>query len=217
MERYLTKLMEAFRPFGDVLEVGFGPASKIIQKYQPRSHTILTLDSEATEWATKHGSVKIVPDVWQGVLPSLGVFDAIFFGIDPHGNALFQDMPRVRYSDLELDGFCKAAESADKTYVSRFLAELEQNGQITEEQREKMIERYKLKRLKAPEAMRSKEMLQFFKRCFLSHMRKGSRFSCLLKDDISPAEDLEFFNEVVLNPALDYKEEGRVVVIEKLI
>ena len=217
MEQYITQVIEALHPFGDVLEVGFGPSSKVIQKYLPRTHTIITLDPAVDGWGEKHPSVKVIHDEWEGALPSLGVFDAIFFGIDPHENPLFQKLPKFRYTDSELESFCESAKSADPIQLSRFLAELEQNGQITEEQFRKMVHKYGLKKGGLPPAIRSDQLAQFCKRCISFHTRKGSRISCFLKDFISPSLNREFFVEIVTNPALDYKEDGRVIVIERLV
>lgn len=209
MERYLSALIEALHPFGDVLEVGFGPSSFLIQKYHLESHTIISSDPAAADWAKNRPGVKVIDDIWQGALPSLGVFDTIYFGLDPIENQL---LIRFQYTDTELNDFCKGVE--DKKLLSRFLAELEQNGQITSEQREKLIRKYKLEHAKPPQAKRSNQMFLFLKQCLSMHMRKGSRFSCFLKSEF---DDPQFFNEIIVDPKLDYREEGRIIVIEKLV
>jgi hypothetical protein len=214
MEKYITALMEALHPFGDVLEVGFGAASKEIEKYQPQSHTIIVPDGqEALQWAKNHPSVRVIEDVWQSALPQLGVFDAIFFGVDPQASPLFERMAQIRYTDHNLALFCQEVAGADKKHISRFLAELEQNGQISAEQREAVVKKYHLTHEKPPAAKRSNEMLLFLKACLSSHMRKGSRYSCFLKSEL---DDSQFFNEIVVDPTLDYRENGRIIVIEKL-
>lgn len=204
----VQKIMQALRPFGDVLEVGFGSASKEIQKYHPRSHTILSTDSEALHWAEGHKSVKVIPEIWQGALPALGVFDTIYFGIDPVEHEF---LIRFEYTDEELDHFCRVV--VEKKHLSRFLAELEQNGQIRSDQKEKMIKKYHLSHEKPLAAKRSGEMVQFLKFCISQHMREGSRFSCFLKSEI---DDPKFFDEIVVDPFLDVKQDGLIIVIEKL-
>lgn len=206
--RYQEALIEALHPFGDVLEVGFGRSSSLIQKYHPRSHTIISADPKALEWSREFSSVKVIPDIWQGALSNLGVFDTIYFGIDPAEN---QFLLRFKYTDHDLESFCQ--QVVDKTPLSRFLSELEQNEQITSEQKEKMIRKYHLEEAKAPPFKRSDQMLQFLKMCLATHMRKGSRFACYLK---SPLNDPQFFNEIVVDPAVDYREDGRIITIEKL-
>lgn len=203
---YIKSLMKALKPFGDVLEVGFGEASKEIQKYHPRSHTLITRDEEAFEWAQSH-PVKIIDQIWQAALPALGVFDTIFFGlVDPI-------LPmQMHYTDAILIEFCNGVKN--KLALSKFLAELEQNGQITTEQKEEMIRRYKLTHEKPPLIKQAGQILPFLKMCIENHMKKGSRFSCYLKNEL---DDPQFFNEIVVNPMLDVQEDGRIIVIEKLL
>ncbi|MCO5575539.1 hypothetical protein L7F22_029340 [Adiantum nelumboides] len=71
---------------GDILNVGFGMGlvDTAIQSYQPASHTIIEAHPEvykrliASGWAEKP-NVNIIFGRWQDVLPSLGVYDGIFF------------------------------------------------------------------------------------------------------------------------------------------
>lgn len=202
------KLIRALHPFGDVLEVGFGAASKEIQKYHPRTHTILSNDPEAVSWAKNHASVKVIAEIWQSALPELGVFDTIFFGIDPIEAGF---LIRFQYADSDLDQLCSSV--GEKKYLSKFLAELERNGQITKEQKEKMIHKYGLKQASPPPVKRSGEMVQFLKACLSLHMKKGSRFSCALKTDL---DDPIFFDEIAVDPFLDVRLDGLILVIEKL-
>lgn len=82
---YMEACIDALKPSGDFLEIGFGLgyASTRIQKYPIKSHTIIESDpaviEKAKQWAKKYPNIKIVEGMWQEVLPSLGVFDAIFF------------------------------------------------------------------------------------------------------------------------------------------
>ena len=86
---YCEALIDTLRPFGDVLEVGFGHgyAADRIQTYKPKSHTLIIQDpdtvKEARSWAKKHANITIVEGSWQDKLPSLGTFDAIFFNDYP--------------------------------------------------------------------------------------------------------------------------------------
>lgn len=203
---FVKQLIEALHPFGDVLEVGFGQATKEIQKYHPRTHTIITKDVEAQDWAKNHHAI-VIDDVWQGALAALGVFDTIFFGqVDPI-------VPiQMEYTDSILDGFCSAVK--DKKAASKFLAELEQSGQITKKQKEKMIQKYGFTHEKPPVNKLAGQMLPFLKLCIEDHMREGSRFSCFLKQEL---DDPKFFDEIVVNPILDVREEGRILIIQKLV
>lgn len=82
---YMQACIDALKPSGDVLEIGFGCgyASDQIQTYQPRSHTIIEyhplVAAKAREWAKKQTNVTIVEDTWQNAMKRLGQFDAIFF------------------------------------------------------------------------------------------------------------------------------------------
>ncbi len=82
---YMIACIDALKPFGDVLEIGFGLgySAEHIQSYHPKSHTIVEFHPEvakrAREWARNFPHVTIVEDTWQNALQSLGLFDAIFF------------------------------------------------------------------------------------------------------------------------------------------
>lgn len=82
---YMHACIDALKPFGDVLEIGFGLgfSSERIQSYRPKSHTIIeyhpVVAARAREWAKRYPHVIIVEDTWQHALPKLGVFDCIFF------------------------------------------------------------------------------------------------------------------------------------------
>ncbi|HEY2810749.1 MAG TPA: hypothetical protein VGJ00_05120 [Rhabdochlamydiaceae bacterium] len=82
---YMQACINALRPFGDVLEVGFGCgySATHIQTYQPKSHTIIeyhpTIAERARFWAKDYSHVTIIEDTWQNALPKLGVYDCIFF------------------------------------------------------------------------------------------------------------------------------------------
>ena len=68
-----------------VLEVGFGCgySAERIQRARPRSHTIIECAEIVLErlrpWAAARPGVAVVEGTWQRTLPSLGVFDRIFF------------------------------------------------------------------------------------------------------------------------------------------
>ncbi len=206
---YVRDLIAALKPFGDVLEIGFGSWTQEIQKYHPKSHTIISMDEQAEDFARKHSAVTAIRGVWQEELERLGVFDTIFFA------SFVPSLPfaLMVYTDAVLDEFCKRAQT-NKIALSKFLAELERNEQISKEQKEAMIQKYDLTFEKPPLVTKAGQMLPFLKNCLANHMRKGSRFSCYLKNEL---DDPEFFNEIIVNPNVDYRENGKIVVIEKLV
>jgi hypothetical protein len=90
---YMAALVEKLRPFGEVLEVGFGLgySATEIQKHDIKSHTIIECDdaviSRAEAWAEKQEKpVQIIRARWQDKLESLGTFDSIFFDDSPEPN-----------------------------------------------------------------------------------------------------------------------------------
>lgn len=82
---YLEALIDALKPFGEVLQVGFehGYAADRIQAFRPKSHTIIETNQEtakrAKEWSKKHPHSTVIQEPWQKVLKTLGEFDAVFF------------------------------------------------------------------------------------------------------------------------------------------
>lgn len=240
---YMVALIDALQPFGDVLEVGFGLgySASQIQKYNPRSHTIIECDPtvliEAHRWAAEHPSVAIVASTWQAALPKLGVFDAIFFDDFPlddetslewieekkaashslvqEGNSLlnqiekeFSFISQIRYTDEDLKAFCKSS-AQNKISLARFLAELESKGQITDQQHAQMISKFDLVQLKKqvhPSFVHPDRTMQFFRLCLETHMRKGSRFSAFSGSPVSKYENKSFFEEVIINPNLEFRE-----------
>ncbi len=245
---YVAALMESLHPFGDVLQVGFRSnfVANEIHKYLPRSHVLIESHApqipDAKEWAKKHGAV-FEEMAWRQALPRLGVFDTIFFagsneetplwaleakGVAKEIEAQIPQLTKMRYTDADLEPFCKASAKEAPESLYRFLHELEQNGQISKEQKEKMIKKFHLK--KGPEVLpiRKKHLdvtFVFLKECLTLHMRKGSRFSCFLEDPTSKYEDPRFVDEIIANPWVDYREktvsipqkgEVLILVVEKL-
>ncbi len=86
---YTEALINALKPTGSVLEVGFNSetAAAAIQKHQPKSHTIIVSNSEmlqdAKKWAEKHPNTKIIQGDAKSALKNAGSFDVIFFNDYP--------------------------------------------------------------------------------------------------------------------------------------
>ena len=82
---YMEACIEALKPSGDVLEIGFGLgySATHIQSFKPNSHTIIECDhsviNHAEEWLSQHKNASLIEGTWQNKLSSLKVFDAIFF------------------------------------------------------------------------------------------------------------------------------------------
>ena len=82
---YMESCIDKLQPKGDVLEIGFGMgySATQIQKYKPKSHTIIEMNpiviKRLKEWAKDYDNIIIVEGTWQEKIGSLGTFDEIFF------------------------------------------------------------------------------------------------------------------------------------------
>ncbi|MBI2743059.1 MAG: class I SAM-dependent methyltransferase [Chlamydiales bacterium] len=116
---YMEACIDALKPSGDVLEIGFGCgySAKRIQDYKPKSHTIIeyhpVVAERARKWAENYPNVKIVEDTWQNALDKLGAFDAIFFDDYPlqsEEELLKLDLEKSRASSIVNAGRKKMEE-----------------------------------------------------------------------------------------------------------
>ena len=82
---YMEACIDKLQPKGDVLEIGFGMgySATHIQKYKPKSHTIIEMDKivikRLREWAKDYDNIIIVEGIWQEKIHDLGKFDEMFF------------------------------------------------------------------------------------------------------------------------------------------
>ena len=82
---YMEACIDKLQPKGDVLEIGFGMgySATAIQKYKPKSHTIIEMDpiviKKLKKWAKNYDNIIIVEGTWQEKLHTLGTFDEVFF------------------------------------------------------------------------------------------------------------------------------------------
>ena len=82
---YMEACIDKLQPKGDVLEIGFGMgySATQIQKYKPKSHTIIEMDKTVIKrlkkWAKDYDNIIVVEGTWQEKLKDLGKFDEIFF------------------------------------------------------------------------------------------------------------------------------------------
>jgi len=138
-------------------------------------------------------------------------------------------LKEVSYADEDIEYFFQnlmERESLDKTHFLPFFYDLKVKGNISDMQFEKAIARLEKERLITPEIRgeffgkiekleprdpytfneRGDRFFEFLEMCLKDHMRIGSRFSCYLDRPTSKYEDTKFFNHVITNPALDFKE-----------
>lgn len=262
---YMEACVDALKPSGDVLEVGFGCgySATHIQKWKPKSHTIIeyhpVVAKRAREWAKNYPNVTIVEDTWQNALEKLGMFDVVFFDDYPlesgaqteklrkdqtQANLILKAgekkmreieeklpfLQEMRYTDEDIGVFFslleKKSEVTPATFL-RFFFDLQEKGNITKKQLEKVLTRLKKENLASKEEisayleqkkeasctsmtsprMAGDRLFVFLDQCLKKHMRLGARFSCFLEDPTSKYEDPKFFDLIITNPALDYHEE----------
>lgn len=104
---YMQACIDALRPFGHVLEIGFGLgySAEAIQRYKPLSHTIIECDEgvaqRARAFAAEHAGVVIVESTWQHALDQLGLFDCIFFDDYPLESEQQMQQQKKESSDAE--------------------------------------------------------------------------------------------------------------------
>tara|TARA_Y100000310_G_C20472558_1_gene710805 strand:+ start:42 stop:692 length:651 start_codon:yes stop_codon:yes gene_type:complete len=86
---YMESIIDEIKPTGDVLEIGFGCgySATAIQKYNPKSHTIIechdVVIDKLKDWSKKYNNINIIEGYWQQQLHKLGDFDFIFFDDHP--------------------------------------------------------------------------------------------------------------------------------------
>lgn len=130
---YMHACIDALKPFGDVLEIGFGLgySADHIQTYSIQSHTIIECDpivaEKAREWAKSKPNVQIIEDTWQKTLPSLGAYDTVFFDDYPLETQGEVDDARAQIADTtqELKAIeDEVAEFRPKAYTDADIQEL---------------------------------------------------------------------------------------------
>ena len=125
---YMEACIDKLQPKGDVLEIGFGMgySATQIQKYKPKSHTIIEMDpmviKRLEEWAKDYDNITIVEGTWQSQMKNLGKFDEIFFDDFPlkvSENALEKKLLVERFP-MFLD-ICRYSHSKHNTKISAYI------------------------------------------------------------------------------------------------
>ncbi len=86
---YTEAIIDSLKPTGNVLQIGFGLgfAADLIQKYHPKTHTIIEsnpkISANATKWSGKNKNITFIQGSWKTALPKLGTFDTLFFNDYP--------------------------------------------------------------------------------------------------------------------------------------
>ncbi len=169
----------------------------------------------------------IDPFHWKEALPHLGVFDVILLHyslppVEEEANLLLRsgqvalqqakkncpDLFHLRYSDQDLHTLCEMGKE-NRQYLPRFINELRDARQITQEQHQKVIEKYQFKEVHSPSPKPQQDLLfPLIYECLKNHMKPGSQLLCILRPPHSRYEDPQFFEHIITHPSLDYQEKS---------
>lgn len=222
---------------GDVLQLGVGrrSVSEAIRTHTPTPHTLIPLDEEWQETLSKQklfDTILFIPPYHH--FEEGDVTDELSLVTD--GRKMIQEienqftcLKKIVYTDTDIDHFFNFLERdtlVDPKHFLHFFAELEGKGNITPGQREAILLRLETEGLVSKELLETydtqeaaptarenwatRENALFFsalKECLAHHMKKGAVFRGYLYNVHSKLEDNTFFDEIVNNPFLEYKEE----------
>ena len=241
-EPSVRALMEPLLP-GKILEVGFGSGYSAgrIEVIHPKQHIIIEphpqLAANAVRWAGSNPRVGIIEDSWENALEDLGVFDVIFFNLitpDVHaaretGNLIVKQgkelidtvneqlpqLTKTRYSDADIDYFFAQLGQHMGKEKSKFIHDLKENGQVTDEQYEQILDRHHLKKMESskPAVVENQKdtLLAFLEACLAKHTRRGSRIFCFISSGQSQFDNPQFFEKIITNPNVKYHEKTLVI------
>lgn len=120
---------------------------------------------------------------------------------------------KASFSEKDIEDFYQKTGQFKLDELPDFFRSLKENGNISEELYQKTVKKYQLDKLKKAKQKRSEKvkpkdpMLSFLEECLKDHMRKGSKFTAFLKNQVSKYTDSPFFESIILNPNLTYLEE----------
>lgn len=138
----------------------------------------------------------------------------------------------MKFSDQDIEDFYQNVGQFNPKEMPKFFQKLRGNGNISETQYKDSIK--KLNRLQEtsknnlPDLPKQTDnLLLCLEECLKNHMNKKGRFSSFLNNQISKYEDSKFFDSIITNPEIDYKEssvsintsdkarEGIILLVEK--
>jgi len=141
----------------------------------------------------------------------------------------------MKFSDSEIEDFYQKIGKFNLKELPEFFRKLKENGNISEEQYENAAKKYRFSELQEASASSSSKLpeksddtLLFLEECLQSHMHRGARFSSFLSSQISKYQDSQFFDKIITNPDVEYKEplvsikisgttrEALIMLVEKL-
>jgi SAM-dependent methyltransferase len=181
---YMEACINAIQPSGDVLEIGFGfgYSATQIQRYQPKSHTIIECDptviEKAQEWAKNYPNVKIIQGYWQDQLKNLGLFDTIFF--DDYTPFDAEEVEEIESKIKKLQKVEEDLQILQEELKKTLLNALNQNNSNKKEQSSEVSRETKnvnKEENTSDSRASSDRLIIFFQLCLDHHMHHGARMS----------------------------------------
>jgi len=117
------------------------------------------------------------------------------------------------FSDQEIEEFYLKVGQFNQPMLPLFFKKLQEGGNITQAQYQKVAKKYHLNKAlqepvsQAPVVQEKEPLLLFLEECLKSHTHIGSLCSWFLVDQKSKYEDTAFFESIITNVNLDYKED----------
>lgn len=119
----------------------------------------------------------------------------------------------MQFSDQDIEDFFQKIGQFNLSEMPVFFQKLQSNGNISKIQYENIMKKYPS--VKVSEVQKSNpsnqdskkdNMLVFLLECLKNHINKNGRFSTFLSNQVSKYEDSNFFDAIITNPDIDYKE-----------
>lgn len=212
----------------------------------------------AKKWAEQHPGSRIIEGDWKETLKDLGQFNAIFYNGDLMAkdeitimNFLFPEesirqskeskklrdlleeqisQAKKQFSDQDIEDFYQKTGRFFREELPFFFKQLKENGNISNAQYENALKKYPLSGENEPQELpvQKENLILLIEDCLKNHMAPGCRFSSFLSSQTSKYEDATFFDAIITNPHLHYKEvsapiqvsdktrEGLLPLVEKI-
>lgn len=141
---------------------------------------------------------------------------------------------KMQFSDQDVEDFYQKIGQFNSKELPKFFKKLQNNGNISEQQFNNAAKKYHFAEIeemaKKTQAQSPKDnMLLFLQECLQKHLNKGGQFSSFLNHQTSKYEDSQFYDEIITNPNVNYKEillpiklsdkerEALVMIVEKSV
>lgn len=124
----------------------------------------------------------------------------------------------AKYSDEDLENFYLQKGQFNKDKLGLFFLSLRDNKNITQDQYARAVKKYGLENFQQQKLTfivdHCVDMLLCLEQCLAKHMEVGAKFVGFSNNIISKYEDPFFFERIITNPSIDFKEKLIPVDIE---